>query len=641
LKTVIRREKIKAITSNHFKLLVSIVIFVVVVLAIWLPRIGIPYLHDDTLAVAWIANDLIPNEDPALLTELPNHSDLIRSGFASVWIDTGERLSPYRPFEQLYSLQLLFWPYNPLIPMLFHSMVLGATATLIFLLVFEITAKKLVAIGSALFYAFAVPSLVGSWLVLHPQPYTNLFIALGLLAYVYYKKSKKFRYLIIFWVAAILAPFFRELTYILSFTVLSILVIEMITERKWNKPLLISTPLLAFHAAFPSFLPNILMSGEVVLNSQYRGGFAALVPMELGPELISSIMSHYEHMAFSMPYQLATFIPPLITVLALSGVALFGFRNRKLIDNGLLNILLSITVVLIAVALVGLTSLVIQQFVLSLALFLLVLVSGFRFGKLLPIWLAVAGLPFILIFNGHDLHIWPASIPWIVIILLWVDYLVCTIRDRISSAHRPRMPAKLGYLVIVFMLLIAVVDQGLNIVAVRTVWQSIGSGVEEMGEYLRSSPKGSMVVGNFNHTVDIEYFAHGNVKHYITMPWRGYMTGRVLVEESNFEKAVDKHLPETDVFLLAETGTVYNPPNKYVDNPPGELVLETKFIVHSKYYFADPLKNLLPSRYWKKTAPPDLLYSYVLNGGPFFNEYTQSYSLYRLVTYDPSINNIE
>ncbi len=611
----------------------SLLVFLVVTLAIWLPRINVPYLNDDTLAVVGTSISLLGDgQDPALLADMGDRFNIVLDKFRVIWADSGYRFAPYRPLSDLLSLKLIFWPYAPGIPTLFHGMVLGATAALLYLLVVELTGKKLVALASSLLYAFSVPSLVGTWLVVHSQPFTNLFIMLGLLGYIRYVKYHQKKWLVALWVSAIFAPFFRELAFILPATVL----VLMVLERKWDKPLLISMPLLLAHASFPSFMPNLL-HGAIVIQSQFRGGFSRLVPLEMDAGLIANVIARYKTVSYPMPYQLALFVPPLVTLLAMGGVTWFIFDKSKRISK----LWLLAAVVLAAGAISGLliiggwsyTFKVGYRYLLPLAFFFLVPLASFRFGKLFPAWLFVAGIPFLILYNNQDLHIWPASVPWIVMIMLWVDSFTGKLRGWVSAAQTRHILARSVYFVTIFILVIGFVDQIVNIASVRTVWREIGAKTMQIGERLREAPKGSMVVANLYHTVDVEYFAHSQVKHYLSIDWKDYIPGRVLSERADLEKAISEIFPEKDVYLLVETGNHRS--DQYLDNPPGTLVLVDNFTVHSRYYFLDPLHNLAPQALWKKTAPPDLLYSFIRSGGLFYREYNQTYSLYKLTSFSP------
>jgi len=516
----------------------------------------------------------------------------------------------------------------------------------------ELTRKKFVALGSAIFYAFSVPTLVGTWLVVHSQPFTNLFIVLGLLGYVRYVKYHQPGWLIALWLSAIIAPFFRELTVILPVTVLAL----MLLEKRWDKPLLISMPLLLGHAWFPSFLPNLL-HGTIVIQSQFRGGFVLQAPsLDSGVGIIRNLINSYANIAYSMPFQLELFIPPVVTGLAVAGIALFVYSHRKRLADVRLAVALSFAIGLISGILLVLTTITISNMlivrgydvsvselsrkyifygVLPLILFLFVPLISLKFGKFFPVWLFVAGVPFLVLYINQDTHIWPASIPWIVMILLWVDYLIAAVRGWISSVPNRRILVRSVYFAVISILAIGFADQSLNIASVRTVWRDIGDKTMQMGERLRKAPKGSMVVSNLYQAVDIEYFAHGNTQHYLSEYWQDYpLPGRVLSERLDFEKAVSEHFPQKDVYLLAEPANP-RPSLRYVDDPPGELKLEEQFTVNSRYYFLDPLHNLVPQALWKNTAPRDLLNSFIRSGGPFYREYHQTYRLYKLTSFSP------
>lgn len=403
----------------------------------------------------------------------------------------------------------------------------------------------------------------------------------------------------------------------------------MIFERNWNKPLLVAMPLLLGHAWFPSFLPNLLLYGDFIFYRAFRGGFLWHLSQEPGSNPISILVHRFTDVVQPMPFDLALFIAPVITVIALGGISWFIYTNRKRVSSIRMKfaVIIPAVVLLVVFIFVGLAW---KAHILSLVLYFTIMVAGLKFGRFFSIWLAVSSLPLIVIYIGYDSHIWPALIPWAIIIMLWVDYAFSEAKQRLSSVHTRQLAARSVYVIIILFLIIGFVDQGLNITAVRTAWNTIGRSQISIGERLSEVPEDSMVIANYAHAVDLEYFAHGHVQHYLSYFWRGYIPGRVLVERLEFEKAVSRQFPENDVYILAETGL--GAPHPYIDEPAGDMELIETFDVHGRYYFIDPLKHLIPHFFWKKTCPIEYQPSYHLEGGLFYREYNQGYDLYKLTS---------
>lgn len=145
-----------------------------------------------------------------------------------------------------------------------------------------------------------------------------------------------------------------------------------------------------------------------------------------------------------------------------------------------------------------------------------------------------------------------------------------------------------------------------------------------------AAPKGSMVITNLYRAASIEYFAHGQAKHYLSNDWKDYpIPGRIVSERAVFETAANERFPDKDIYLLLDKQW----PDQYLDNPPGIWELKDEFTIHSRYFFLDPFNNLAPQLLWKNVASPELLYSFKWSGGPFYRAYSQSYALYKLTSF--------
>lgn len=175
---------------HNSRLVIPLIIFVVVTAGLWVPRISIPYLTDDTLAIVANTYYALGETDPAELADLPDKAAIISEKLGSVWRDSPSQFDVYRPLEILLSQKLLFWPYDPMIPTLFHAIILGLTAVLIYLLTMELTRKKWVALGSAFLFAFSTGSLKMTWYVIYSQALIVFFIVLGLYAFIRFTREK-------------------------------------------------------------------------------------------------------------------------------------------------------------------------------------------------------------------------------------------------------------------------------------------------------------------------------------------------------------------------------------------------------------------------------------------------------------------
>ena len=290
-------------------ILIPLIIFLGITLAVALPRIGLPYSWDDGTSYRYVSATI------PVTTSI--YDTLGRQAFL-IWYDSGNPTSSWRPLNSLMIIaEVFFFGTNTLVPDLIQAGSLGLTSVVIYYLAMKITGKKIIGAAAAFLFAFSIPTLGLTWILLNKQPQVSLVIVSGILGYVNYLGTRAKKWLALFWISCLIGPMVRELTVILPITAL----LELIVERRRNPLLLISVPLLTAYAFFPSFLPNLILYGRVVIQSTITRGYAATQISSTGLGLTGL---HYE-----IPYELILFLPYVITILAVVSIAIFLVRVKR------------------------------------------------------------------------------------------------------------------------------------------------------------------------------------------------------------------------------------------------------------------------------------------------------------------------
>ena len=603
--------------------LLLIILFLTISLAIVIPRALVPYTWDDTLILQQVETEPISREaDPP--------KALLETAY-QVWRDDASPTHLYRPLDRFaHTAEALLWSHQPLIPTLIHAIILGAIAVFVYLLVLELTRRRFVALATSVFCSLSIPALQGTWVLLSKQPLLPFFTVLGLLSYILYLKYRRPMWLVLLCICGLLGPFLRELAIILPVTVIA----HMLLERRWNRGLLISLPILLAHALYPSFLPNLILFGRVVLAPVFSrsliGTSLNTIPSEIWQVFSVSIPS--------IPYRIATFMPPTIIVVALAFMLFYLFTQSKQVRNVrlIVGIVIAVTVLILGFAFFTGSS----AYILAILFYLFIPLVSLRFDKLLPVWFLVSSLPFF-IMPLLDVHLWIASIPWIAMILLWVDQLLRTVTSWATSA-RWTILARLAYPVIIGILLIGFIDQCLNIIAVNSTFSGIAATENEMGDWFTTNAReGSAVITDFRHGFDLDYFTKGEVNNFfIYEPGFGFLKERIITDRTAQEQVVAQHFENTDAYYLMESLTLASPEEAYSllkhrFDPVGEVEFRELFITNGHYPFLDPLENLAPPVLQQFAGPPDLWQDMLLTKQPFRHEFFSAYYLYQTTEYTP------
>ena len=144
--------------KKFFAILLPLLIFFGITFLIAVPRIGIPYSWDDGASYRFVRATIpITNN---LYTTLSRQAYL-------VWYDTGNPSTSYRPLNSLLIIaEVLVFGTNSLIPDFIQAASLGLTAVVIYFLTSKLTGKKIIGVGAAILFAFLIPTLGFTWILL-------------------------------------------------------------------------------------------------------------------------------------------------------------------------------------------------------------------------------------------------------------------------------------------------------------------------------------------------------------------------------------------------------------------------------------------------------------------------------------------
>ena len=267
----------------------------------------------------------------------------------------------------------------------------------------------------------------------------------------------------------------------------------MIIGRRKNPILLISTLFLTAYAFFPSFLPNLILFGRIVVQSTVTRGYAA---SQIGSTGLFTGL-HYE-----IPYVLILFLPYILTIPAVVSIAI-TWSDKAHSKNREHSVVCGLSHIWIYYACplsdsrsrVNPSAISVWFFLPSIFIFFPQAVSS-SLSRLLSIWFLVSFLPFYKIYT-EDVHLAPASIPWIIIVLVWISRLptldngglrIGTI--KIASQSRS---FKLIRVVLLSIIIIGFAQQTLNVYAVYSTFNGMTQEVETITNLmLNASPPGGL-----------------------------------------------------------------------------------------------------------------------------------------------------
>lgn len=610
--------------------IVPFLVFVVVALAIAVPRLGTPYTWCDT-------GHMIATSETALAS-MDNPTEAVLSHTRAVWYDdvSIDRYIPLTSIQVVALTALL--PDNPLIPTIYQGVIWGLLAMMIYLLTVALTGRRLMGLGAGLLLSLSVPAIQMGWILLQTTALVELIIVSGLYFYICYRKSGGYLWLCLLGACCIIGPLVRELAVIIPLVVF----LTVVVERRWDRKLGILLPVFLIHGLCPSLFPNLLLGRLVVLPIFTRG--IPKIYFFLGTGGGDSGI----RLSLDMPAHLALYVQPSLILLAVASIVVFlNIKTRVQGRVGRFAGLFLTIVLILSFASLFFTNLTRESAgtsmsiaVLPTFLCLLVAAASFSFltyGKLLSVWFMVAWAPFFQMYNSVDAGLMAPAIPWVIMITIWICLLPEGARRlwRTLSARSKRLllrPLIVG--IFVLLLVVGLGGQAFNLVAVHRTFDGYVSVTDEMVGWLTTSiPEGSIVITNLIRGAELEFLADGKFEHYYAFYMPAFPPN--IPDAASYDRLVRENFPTRDIYILVDSARAKNEWLLY--QPDKTLVLETEFSMSRSYPVLDPLRACLPGNYRIHAGPPDLVTEIRTRTGLFFQESFADYSLYKLVGYSPEV----
>jgi len=547
-------------------------------------------------------------------------------GSAFPWIDWS-----YRPLEMVIDWGLVnILGESGALQILFKSAIAGGCAVLVYILAMELTRKRPVALASAVCFVFSVPVIIESWWYHHMVGYTEIFILLGLLAYLKYAKAKKLRWMAVFGTCALLAPWLGE--YGASLAVIAFLV--AVIDRNWDWKLLTVSGLGIFHGVYNNFLPNLIIEQKIVLTSIFSRFVPALAAEQGALNIIQP----------GAPYLLILgTLTPILTLLAF--VSLFSHFVDKRREYP--NLVWMGFVLLCFLALIfvrnyppprtiwgDMATMPFEAYYVLPTLFpILLALLSYRLNKFLALWFIVSYAPYLKIYH-LSVNLFPAFIPWIILLCLWLGKLaeeidLSQIRPKFAITRKSAVP-----LVFLVILIIGAAAQISNIAIARETWGKAANNAREIGRYASADlPEGSIILGeqqSLFEVVAISYYSQGKVKGNFVVydEYMWWPLEQIRSSELSAFLEEDDTYPEKYFMLQKNVPQVLM---RYLTLNPERFELTGRFNVNSRVILIDPLYLILP-----KDAPYFTGFSiqriYPDGGGPFYSQFSGDYTLFRYLS---------
>jgi hypothetical protein len=451
--------------------------------------------------------------------------------------------------------------------------------------------------GWAVFAVFlslcSAPFVAASWIVCTGiQTFVPLMICLGMLSYWRAVEAKRFKW--VYYVCLILIMFFghwfREFVGLLP-----LLVLFLDIQRARRPTWLSAVCLLCFlHALFPSALTRLFYPSLPLLPVyKLSGPLSGRLDTGGGSAVIAMIKSFWNPFAFKIVIcNFLSLIPPVLWILAVVSLVLklifirVGTAPRSCCGRGRW-------------------------------LFLI-------------FWFLLFFLPFLKVYT-MQVHLAYCLLPVSVI-------LAVLMRDLRAALAGWRFPSA-GW-AFILLLSLAAGDHALNLYGSFRVVRGMNEGITRMAAWLRASiPKGSVVVANAGHAVDIDYYSllHFDIYRVQPIPFPFPDSGKTS-DPAVMRKMVAEELPRRKIYFLDARydfipGKEHFHGHKYLAGREFKLRKIGRVWTTRVYYpFLDPLKHFAPRLYTSFMGAPDLENDFYTgpaqDGSLFLREFHVDYDVY-------------
>ena len=446
------------------------------------------------------------------------------------------------------------------------------------------------ALMATFFYQAAMSTLTSSYTVFS-LPY--LFVPLTMLAafysYLRFKENGNWFWFISFVLFSVIGPWVREFPSAIPFIVLACEVFSFKGRRSlW---LTVASVFLCGHALYPSFLPWLIGLNTGKFHFLFASG---IVKQQWGKSwyLISFLFVQ---------------VPPTLWVLAVTAI---GFWIWSGVPDSISSrrhwILKPFAVRALFFAIIGLfiysfyirnahiDSTAVRMGLCQFIFVAAVAMTALKFNRIAPVFFLVTLIP-ALALRLWEVHLSFILAPLVIMLILWIkwlsNFLIIHDKDRKSKCLR---------IIFSLLLVIAILDQSLNIPGAWLTQSALVRVNKKMGEWIRANiPRHSIIVCNFYNAADVFYYSDYHFDPYLSHNSSPFGMSKVVSKSEEFVSLWSQDSGLRDIYLLAADHTYFgwtkdSSSHRYVVNPLGKMEKSAVFPVKINYYYLDPLKYVTP-----------------------------------------------
>lgn len=589
---------------------ISLSLFLAVTLAFWIPRIHLPVTVTDTeyLGAFWRLG-------------WSQFVDVLKGVTVARW---------YRPVETviIYKLQESFG--NDFVPMmLLNSAITGSIAVLVYLTGAELAQRELhrkqaqfIGILAALLFVFSVPMIETTWLFMHKSVMSDLFMVLGVYAFIRYELAAHLReswgWLGLLILSGVMAPWTRETAAALPLVLLITTIVGGRRDWKLGVTLLVLT----FHAFYPTFFMTLAFQHQLSFLSLFDRASGGVSGLSAAQRTFMSLPVTIQNP--DVPYRLALYLSPLAAVAILASIALHyqNSNGPRILGYRLASV---VAILVLLISLIAIYSGHTNNLLPLLFAAFIGVPSYRRFGPLLVLWAIVPAAP-MFFFRAFDAWLKPSAVPFVILALLWVFSLPSLLSD-----NAPRLPFARGnrpYLIVGVCCVVLLSSVLSNMMMAYSTFQAAGTTHQRIAATLLNQAGTHAFVSNLRQTRDVAFFTDDKVKAYLAYyePYFPPAGGRDPLLHS-LAKDIDKY--QRLYFLVNDKFGWEGFGKLFRDRHANDLERISGFRASAHYPVLDPFMWALPPKYRKFGGPSDLLHNFDIKVIPFVGNASASYSVYR------------
>lgn len=528
----------------------------------------------------------------------------------------------YRPLEiiigsliVLTSHILYDWPW---LPVLINSFSLGLAGASLFALAYIFLKDFRLALASAFFMIFSLPSLNATWQTIGIHSIVPLAINSAIISYFYFRKTHRLPWLIPILLICTCGPLYKEYTGIIS---LMLLLCECFAcKRNWR--LIILFAVLFCYSLSPAFWLNLIAHHNLTFTSTY-------LSLRIWDRVttLNFKFNFFSHLLFSLP-------PTIIFWGILSVFAnIFDLYRQRLawqITGTLLSVG-SFSLLLTDSPLLG----TFGPAAISSLLILAIAYSSLRIHRIFPVIFIVSWLPCLVVFL-NDIYLM-YSLGFLAIILF---FNIRIFLNNILSFRQNKLTQSL-HAFILFGLFIGLLDQSSNLITIRRLAVKINQLTTSLGKtladdlHLTTAETPVVFLSNNRFSKDLQFSLYKNDRLDLPVNAR-YSFELDPAYDTNLNRlfALLLHTPVNSKVYFLNADNSFNIEGSVItlnEDQNYYLGTVTDQRLSLRYSYFDPLKNFIPARLMAFPGNPDLEIYFQKQQGFFWRETSCTLIIYQLL----------